>query len=129
MGKEYQAICKMCNNKFHVRDGGGFFFHVLHCDKCGRDKEISFDEIGEPHLHFLKGLKGCYSVASSEDDRLVRENYPGESISEKVYFQVIEKTMGKCSCGGNFKMNAPVRCPKCRSTEIEDTGEIYILFD
>ena len=129
MGKEYQAKCKKCDYKFQVKVGGGFYFHVLHCDKCGKDKEISFDEIGEPHLQYLKGLNGSYCVASREDDKLVRENYQGDSISEKEYFKVIEKILGKCGCGGNFKMNAPVRCPKCRSEDIEDSGEAYICYD
>lgn len=56
MGMEYTAKCNKCGHEFEVSEGGGFFFHLLHCDKCGKQKSISFDEIGEPHLQYLKGL-------------------------------------------------------------------------
>ena len=29
---------------------------------------------------------------------------------------------GQCSCGGALSRNAPSRCPKCRSTELEPLG-------
>lgn len=129
MGTEYSAKCKQCGCKFTVSEGGGFFFHLLHCDTCGIDKSISFEELGELHLRYLKGLTGPYCIASSAHDKAVREHYPGEPISEEEYHGKIQEILGQCECGGHFRFNAPARCPQCRSDDIEDTGEMMVLYD
>ena len=74
MGKEFQVICKKCGTKYTVRDGGGFFFHLLHCNKCGKDKSISFDELGDIHKAYLKGLGVPFCVASREYDKHIKVN-------------------------------------------------------
>ena len=117
MGTGYRATCEKCGKKFDVNDGGGFFFHLLHCNKCGKEKSISFDKIGEPHLRYIKGLGTPYCIASSQHDEYIQKNYPGEPLSEKEYHKAVEKIGGKCKCGGLFRFNAPPRCPKCRSTK------------
>lgn len=33
-----------------VSEGGGFCSLLLHCDKCGKEKNIGFDELEENHL-------------------------------------------------------------------------------
>jgi ABC-type ATPase with predicted acetyltransferase domain len=30
----------------------------------------------------------------------------------------VEKYAGKCTCGGSFKVNAPPRCPQCKSSDV-----------
>ncbi|MFZ0926434.1 MAG: hypothetical protein WCE82_12175 [Halobacteriota archaeon] len=30
----------------------------------------------------------------------------------------VEKYAGKCACGGSFKVNAPPRCPQCKSSDV-----------
>ena len=112
MGSGFTALCKKCGYKFEASIGGGFFFHLLHCNKCGGKKSIGFDEIGEAHLQYLKGLKIPYSVVSQEYDEFVRKNYPGDSISKEEYHRIIDELAGKCKCGGQFKIDAPPRCPK-----------------
>jgi predicted Zn-ribbon and HTH transcriptional regulator len=129
MGHTYQARCKKCGHEFEVSEGGGFAFHLLRCDECGKTKSISFDEIGEPHLRYIKGLKIPYSIATQEKDRQIQENYPGEPISEEKYHSEVEKVVGKCGCGGQFRFEAPPRCPKCKALDIEDTGKGGILYD
>jgi len=128
MGKSYLARCKKCDYKFRVRSGGGFVFHLLHCDRCGRERSISFDEIGEAHLKYLKGLEGPYAIATSAHDRYVRENYPGDPISEAEYRKVVEEIAGQCECGGRFRFDAPARCPRCKSDDIEAIGEV-LMYD
>lgn len=121
MGYSYTAYCRKCRSSFKVNDGGGFFFHLLRCDSCGGERSIGFDEIGEPHLRYLKGLDGPYCLASAEHDRHVRENYPGEPMGEEEYHGAVEEICGRCDCGGRFRFDAPPRCPKCR-TAYEKTG-------
>ena len=50
MGSIFGVICDNCGHKFEVNCGGGFIFHLLHCDKCGKEKSILFEESGEAHL-------------------------------------------------------------------------------
>ena len=128
MGQSFKATCKKCKKKFPANDGGGFFFHKLHCDKCGKEKDIAFEKLGDTHLRYLKGLEGPYSVVSSEHDKYVRENYLGEPLKEEEYNKAVEEFAGKCKCGGQFSMEAPIRCPKCKSDDI-DLGEAVINYD
>ncbi|MFC2167507.1 hypothetical protein ACFLRW_00870 [Acidobacteriota bacterium] len=128
MGQAYRAKCKDCGNDFTDKEGGGFYFHLLRCDKCGKSKEIGFDEIGEPHLRYIKGLGGPYSVASSQTDKMIQEEYPGDSITESEYHREIEKLMGQCKCGGQHSFDAPPRCPGCNSINIEK-GDVFMMYD
>lgn len=104
-------------------DGGGMFFHLLRCDHCGKTKSIGFNELGELHLRYLKGLPGAYCVASAEHDKDVREHAPVEPISKEAYYEAIEAMMTPCRCGGKRTFDAPSRCPECRSTNLEKTGD------
>jgi Zn finger protein HypA/HybF involved in hydrogenase expression len=119
MGHTYGAKCGECGAEFEVSEGGGFTFHLLHCDRCGKGKSISFDKIGELHLRYVKGLDMPYSTVTWDSDRFIQETYTGEPISEAEYHQEIEKLTRKCRCGGRYRFDAPPRCPKCRSTDIE----------
>ena len=40
----------------------------------------------------------------------------------------VEAFAGQCSCGGRFRYGAPVRCPSCYSTDVEQ-GKIRRLYD
>jgi predicted Zn-ribbon and HTH transcriptional regulator len=128
MGRKIEAKCLDCGYEFTVNEGGGFVFHLLHCDKCGAEKSISFEELGDLHLRYLKGLKGTYSIATLDFDNYVKENVDIEPISEEEYFKEVETFAGKCDCGGSFKFNAPFRCPKCHSTNIEK-GDTILMYD
>ncbi len=128
MGHTMNAKCHECGNTFTVDKGGGFFFHLLRCDKCGKTKPIGFDRLGELHLRYLKGLPGPYCVASRDHDKHVREHADVEPISEVEYHKGVEAIAGRCRCRGNYKLDAPPRCPKCRSAVIEE-GEIFIMYD
>jgi len=99
VGVEFHAICKGCGRKYDARDGCGMSFFVLHCDKCGKDKSVSFDRI--------KNITG-------------KEDYRGE---------IAEEIAGYCGCNGHFRMDAPIRCPYCGSTDYEQADDYFVLFD
>ena len=42
MGLRFSAACNQCGFNFTVSEGGGFVFHELHCDKCGKVKGVGF---------------------------------------------------------------------------------------
>ena len=123
VGREFGAICKACGTRFSVSIGGGFFFHLLRCNRCGATKAMPFKELGEIHLRYLKGLSMPYSVVSSEHDQGVKDTYPGEPLKEVDYFRAVKRLAGKCACGGSYSFNAPPRCPECGSTEYENDPE------
>jgi hypothetical protein len=128
LGQGFEARCRKCRQKFGVSVGGGFTFHLLRCDQCGATKSISFRDIGEPHLRYIKGLAGPYCVATAESDARIQQEYPGEPLSEGEYYLAVEKMAGRCSCGGQFRFDAPVRCPKCHSTSVKMDGPT-IMYD
>lgn len=130
MGQQVGAICSECGTHFKVSQRGGFAFHLLHCDVCGAEKSIGFKTIGQAHLAYLKGLKGPYCVASAEHDQQVRENYDGEPLTEGEYHRAVEELCGVCKCGGHFRLDAPARCPECRSVDWQvDPMGGRILYD
>ena len=128
MGHQVQAKCLECGCTFTASHGGGFSFHLLRCDQCGQTKSIGFDELGELHVRYVKGLPGPYCMASSDHDRNIQEHAPVEPISKEEYHRGIEAAAGKCECRGQYTLGAPVRCPKCRSTQVEE-GRPTIMYD
>jgi len=124
MGSEVEAKCLDCGKTFTVEHGGGFFFHLVRCDKCGKTKSIGFDELGERHLRYLEGLPG----ASSERDQNTQKHGRVEPLSEEEYHRGIDAIAGKCRCRGKYSLDAKPRCPKCRSTRIEE-GETTTMYD
>ena len=105
----------------------GIHLHSLRCDKCGGGKEIAFEEIGEPHRRFVKGLSVPYSGVTAAEDREIQDNYSGEPLSEEEYHREVEKIVGGCDRGGRFKFDAPVRCSKCKSPDFENDRESLVV--
>jgi Zn finger protein HypA/HybF involved in hydrogenase expression len=128
MGHEVKAKCRKCGKAFKVDNGGGFSFHLVRCNKCGKTKSILFDELGELHLRYLKGLPGPYCIASAEHDKYIRDHAQVEPISETKYHRGVEAIAGTCKCGGSYRFNARPRCPKCLSTQI-DEGQVDVYYD
>ena len=120
MGHIVKAECLDCGKDFKVNHGGGFSYHLVRCDKCGNTKFIGFDDLGELHLRYLKGLPGPYSIATSEHDSNIQNQTSLEPISEEEYHRGINNFAGKCRCRGKYTLDAPPRCPKCYSTRIKE---------
>ena len=118
------VTCTKCGSPFTVSEGGGFFFHLLHCDKCGKEKSVGFDELGDAHFGFLKGIAPApYSDFSASMDRQIQETYEGPVLDRKEYNEVVEEFAGMCKCGGHFKLHAPPRCPVCQSSDYYGDSE------
>jgi len=128
MGHTATAKCLDCGEMFIVGHGGGFFFHLLRCDRCGETKSIGLDDLGELHPRYLKGLPASYSFSRMEHDEQVRKDASAEPISKDDYYHGIEAVAGNRRCGGKYTLDAPPRCPKCHSTRIEG-GEILLFYD
>ncbi len=122
MGSASEVDCDDCGQRYTRRIGGGFFFHLLHCDRCGAEKDVSFEDIPEIHAAYLKGSKGPYTVAIAERDAAIRDAYEGEPLTAEEYHAAVEGHSGGCRCGGSFRFDAPARCPRCGS--IRATGTV-----
>jgi hypothetical protein len=116
MGSASGHICRACGARFTARSGGGFYFDLLHCDRCGRTATVGHQELGDIHLRFVKGLPGPYAVSRAKMDGRIQREYPGEPLSHDEYHAAAEATLDPCPCGGRFRYDAPPRCPTCGST-------------
>ena len=105
MGKSIIAKCKNCENTFKANEGGGVFFHLLHCDRCGREINIS--------IELADGL--------NVQSHLEFKGYDHDQAR-------IEASLEKCICLGTFKFNAKPRCPLCLAEEFEEL-EFILLYD
>lgn len=89
---------------------------------------MTFDELGALHSRYLKGLDVPYCVASAEHDARVQMDETIEPLSEEGYHAGVEALAGLCGCGGHYRMDAPVRCPHCHSSHVEE-GESTVMYD
>jgi hypothetical protein len=122
--------CNACGNCALVTEGGGPGIYLLHCDTCGEPKVIHRDEVMEAHLRYLKGLpeSGRQLEADYDPERVA--SCPGDPLDLEQYLAAIEVAAGICACGGCFSLEAPPRCPVCRSTDLDDDpGGPGILYD
>jgi hypothetical protein len=100
----------------------------VRCDRCGRTKSIRFDKLGELHIRYLKGLETPYSMATEKPDTIARESPPGPPITRDEYYAGVELAAGHRRCRGTYRLDAPPRCPKCRSTNISEGGTT-VMYD
>jgi len=130
LGCKFAAVCEACGTEFVANFGGGFFSHLLHCEDCGSELTLRFEELGDLHFRYLKTLNGHYCLASAEHDRIIREIFPGPPLSEQDYRRKVEELAGFCSCGGRFTFEAPPHCPECGSTHFQPKeGTETLLYD
>jgi hypothetical protein len=116
MGSASGFICNDCGTRFMVRTGGGFFFDLLHCARCGQERSVRHQDLGDIHLLFVKGLPGPYAVARMAMDQRIQREYQGEPLTRAEYRAAAEATLDPCACGGRFRYHSRPRCPGCRST-------------
>ena len=112
MGHVFQATCKECGTRFEASEGGGFHFVLLHCNQCGETASVGFDQLRKVHKKYLR--KG--------------EDFNPWKPKPTGYAKEVEKIAGACECGGQYEMDAPPRCPKCRSANYE-CGKTIINYD
>lgn len=130
MGTELSVVCGSCRASFSVSEGGGFTFHLLHCDLCGAEVTVGFAELGRTHQRYVAGLDTPHCLAAQEQDRAAQLSFPGDPLDEKAYHAAVEATAGRCGCGGRFTLEASPRCPRCGSASYEEDpdGE-HVHFD
>jgi len=130
MGTERGVICDECGERFSVTGGGRFAFHLLHCWDCGLESTVGFDELGELHERYIKGLDTPYSTATWRSDLAVQRDDSIQPLDEVSYRAEVERRAGHCECGGAFSFRAGSRCPACGSERYDEDPEgEMICFD
>jgi predicted Zn-ribbon and HTH transcriptional regulator len=74
----------------------------------------AIDASGVSLAELLKGLTGI------DRDKQTRMMEAFASAIDRLN-QAIESIVGRCSCGGSFGLEAPIRCPSCGSTNVQHT--------
>ncbi len=123
MGMIYKERCKECGFEFVVRTGGGFVFELLRCDTCGETRSVNHKDIGEPFRRYAGGPHGPFAFLTMERDEATQAEYSAEPMTREEYHSAVEEILGECSCGGKYRFNAPPRCKRCRSTDLEGRGD------
>lgn len=83
-------------------DDVGMIF-AAKCLDCGKSFELV---VGGGMHHYLLRCDTC-----GKETGIPHEAGPDVAV--------IESVAGRCECGGKFKVDAPPRCPQCRSLNIE----------
>jgi hypothetical protein len=125
MARSFQAVCKSCQHIFPAEEGGCISFELLRCRKCGRAKEVLYEDIWDTYLALLKGMQPELPELNGADWR----TFSGEPITNREYRRRVVAKAGVCSCGGRFSFNAPLRCPSCGSDSVADDGSCSLLID
>jgi len=95
MGAEYSARCQKCGHTFSVMQGGGFAFHLLRCDKCGKEKSVGFRELKDLHN---RSISAPNSAVTADRDGSIPESTPGLPLTEAE----TEALLPKHRCGGRY---------------------------
>jgi hypothetical protein len=123
-------VCGACRTNFSVNEGGGFTFHLLHCERCGGEATVGFAELGQVHQRYVAGLDTPYCVATRDRDKAIQMSFTGEPLNEDDYHEAVEATAGRCGCGGRFTFDASARCPECGSSSYEEQpGGEFACYD
>ncbi len=129
MGGKFQAKCEVCGFEFYFRDGGGFEFFELRCDRCRRLKTVRRDELGDTHPRRLKECLKNSLFGREGDDGAPQDNVSSDPVTQESHLDPVEEFAGVHEdCGGQFRFGIIPRCPKCKSDEIE-VGEPFVLYD
>ena len=117
----FDATCRECEKAFSASRGHGRRFQQLRCDACGDTLLVGHEEIADLHRRFMIAADKAGEIDDWEEGSRAFDRASDE------FREGVEAFAGKCSCGGRFRYGAPIRCPSCCSTDVEQ-GEIRRLY-
>jgi hypothetical protein len=101
MGGMLEVSCRECGVTSNQIDGPTMSGFNPRCERCGRSRHVSI-------MALLDTDPPGIEPASSEAWRLRHARIP--------------EVAGSCTCGGRFSEDAPIRCPQCRTTEVDSVS-------
>lgn len=97
MATAVDARCQACGHSWSGELlGGTRMAGKYRCTRCGAARNVTSDDLA------TAGLTGIASIWDMSRRHA-------------------RKVLGRCSCGGPYDHRAPVRCPNCRSADLELT--------
>lgn len=107
MGQMIRSTCADCGKVAHQIDGAMMAGYRPRCADCGRAQLVPVEDVVEDEAEQTDASAG---PGGHEAD--------GESAWSRRQRRVLELA-GTCTCGGRFTADAPLRCPSCRSTDLD----------
>ena len=107
VGQMIRSTCASCGKVAHQIDGAMMAGYRPRCADCGRARLIPVEDVVEDETVQTDSL-----VNPREHEA---DHEPAWSRRER---RVLELA-GTCRCGGRFTADAPLRCPRCRSTNLD----------
>lgn len=116
MMRSRRVVCQKCSHVFTIQEGTSSNAHLLHCVRCGRDKQVALNEVNEFYFRYFATMRN--SAVTGIRKRKV-SNPPlilNEIRDIRKYTFMVEHRAGSCICGASFRFSAKPRCPLCRSS-------------
>lgn len=131
MGTGHETKCNDCHNEFEVRFGDCIDAEMLRCWRCGHTIWITYETMG---LFTLR----LWATANRRDyahglwqfpelEKIAETNPELPLLSHAGYRRALQRRAGRCKCGGPYRVTAPARCPRCRSTSLT-FGEVCCYY-
>lgn len=105
MGQLLDVVCHRCGARSRQIDGAVMLGFNPRCLGCGRTRFVS--------LEALADSDPPGADATSEETWRLRELR-------------IPELAGTCECGNGFSEEAPIRCLRCRSSDVETALDVMI---
>lgn len=97
MGMMVSPACRECGHRWTGEIiGPTFYVGRYRCDTCGDCREVTASDLVSDRLR----RRGPWMLTREE----------------------LEEVLGRCACGGTFDADAPVRCPECKSADVDLYG-------
>ncbi len=119
MMRSRQSVCMKCNHTFTIHEETSEKAHILHCIRCGRDKQILPEDLKDVYHRSLATLLTSPILGIKSLAEPVRPLFSDEKIDTRKYTCMVEHVAGSCICGAVFRFSGKPRCPICRSAVIQ----------
>jgi len=105
VGTLLEVTCRACGTVSNQTDGPIFAGYNPRCVQCGATKLVSIERLRRTDSPDLDPEgKGVWALREER----------------------IPELAGRCECGGAFSLDAPIRCPSCRSTDVKAVTEALV---
>jgi Zn finger protein HypA/HybF involved in hydrogenase expression len=111
-----KARCVRCSTLFEVGQAIDQPHHILHCNRCGREKILKIEEFSKFFSLANNGIISRSPSPSFDKHSQTRSKAHGTLINDRKYRFMVEYRAGLCICGSMFKFPGKARCPQCRSS-------------
>ena len=107
MGQMIRSTCAACGKVAHQIDGAMMAGYRPRCADCGRAGLVSIEDVVEDE------------TAQTDAPADPGESEAGDESAWSRRQRRVLELAGTCKCGGRFTADAPLRCPSCRSTDLD----------